>query len=178
VRGGDEVRLAAGQLFFRQLGDKANYLARVQEDGKGLNRILETKVVETGGVSPDGEWAIAGGSLSQYGTSAISVQDHVQRRICAGACIVQWSADGKYMYVSLTSPYSAAGSTARSYIVPIPHGAGAFDWPESGLDRAGKEQLAGIQSIPQAAIAPGPDPQTYAFASAAFQGNLFRIPLH
>jgi Tol biopolymer transport system component/predicted Ser/Thr protein kinase len=178
VRGGDEVRLAAGQLFFRQLGDRANYLARVQEDGSGLNRILEAKVVETGGVSPDGEWAIAAGNLSRYGTAAVSVRDHVQRRICAGACIVQWSADGKYLYVSLSSQYSVAGSTARTYVVPIPHGVGLFDWPESGMDGAGDKQLAGIRSIPQADISPGPDPQTYAFASAVFQGNLFRIPLH
>jgi Tol biopolymer transport system component/predicted Ser/Thr protein kinase len=178
VRGGDEVRLAAGQLFFRQLGDRANYLARVREDGSGLNRILEAKVVETGGVSPDGEWAIAAGNLSRYGTSAVSVRDHVQRRICAGACIVQWSADGKYLYVSLTSQYSAAGSATRTYIIPIPHGAGAFDWPESGMDGASAQQLAGIRSIPRSDIAPGPDPQTYAFASAVFQGNLFRIPLH
>jgi hypothetical protein len=91
---------------------------------------------------------------------------------------VQWSADGKYLYVSLSSQYSVAGSTARTYVVPIPHGVGLFDWPESGMDGAGDKQLAGIRSIPQADIAPGPDPQTYAFASAVFQGNLFRIPLH
>jgi hypothetical protein len=178
VRGGDMVSLAAGQLFFRQLGGKADYLARVQEDGSGLNHILETQIVEAGGVSPDGEWATAGGNLSQYGTSAVSVRDRVQRRICAGPCVVQWSADGKFVYVSAASRGSAAVSAARTYIVPIPHGVGLFDWPESGMDGAGDKQLAGIRSIPQADIAPGPDPQTYAFASAVFQGNLFRIPLH
>jgi len=178
VRGGDEVSLAAGQLFFRQLGGKADYLARVREDGSGLARIVESKIVEISGVSPDGEWATAGGSLSQYGTSAVSVRDGAQRRICAGPCLVQWSADGKYMYVSPTSRVSAAGSNARTYIVPIPHGAGNFDWPKSGMDGAGEAQLAGIRSIPQSDLSPGPDPETYAFANAVFQGNLFRIPLH
>jgi Tol biopolymer transport system component/predicted Ser/Thr protein kinase len=179
VRGGDMVSLGARELTFRQLGDRANYLARVQEDGSGLNRILEARVAEAGNVSPDGEWAIASGLIgSAIGTFAVSVRDHTQRRICAGPCIVQWSADGKYMYVSLTSRLSAAESNARTYIVPIPHGVGLFDWPESGMDGAGDKQFAGIQSIPQADIAPGPDPQTYAFASAVFQGNLFRIPLH
>ena len=48
----------------------------------------------------------------------------------------------------------------------------------TGSTCATKEQLAGIQSIPQADMSPGPDPQTYAFARQAFQGNLFRIPLH
>jgi hypothetical protein len=41
-----------------------------------------------------------------------------------------------------------------------------------------QEQLAGFRSIPQDNISPGPDPQTYAFTTAAFHGNLFRIPLH
>jgi len=179
VRGGDMVSLAAGQVFFRQLGDTANYLARVHEDGSGLNRILEARITETGDVSPDGEWAIAGGLIgSSIGTFVVSVRDRAPRRICAGPCLVKWSADGKYIYVTLTSRYSAPGSTTRTYIIPIPHGTGAFDWPESGMDAAGDKQLAGIRSIPQADIAPGPDPQTYAFASAVFQGNLFRIPLH
>jgi hypothetical protein len=82
------------------------------------------------------------------------------------------------MYVSPTSRVSAAGSNARTYIVPIPHGAGNVDWPKPGMDRAGEAELAGIRSIPQSDLSPGPDPATYAFANAVFQGNLFRIPLH
>ena len=150
VRGGDMVSFGAGQLFFRQLGGKANYLARVQEDGSGLTRILETKIVEIGGVSPDGEWATVGGRIeSVTGTFAVAVRDRAQRRICAGACFVQWSADGKYMYVSLTSRFSAAGSTKPTYIIPIPHGFGLLNLPASGIDRASEAELAGIQSIPQ-----------------------------
>jgi len=41
-----------------------------------------------------------------------------------------------------------------------------------------KQRLAGLQSIPRGNMSPGPDPQTYAFTTAPFQGNLFRIPLH
>jgi Tol biopolymer transport system component/predicted Ser/Thr protein kinase len=179
VRGGDLVSFGAGQLFFRQLGGKANYLARVQEDGSGLTRILETKIVEIGGVSPDGEWATAGGRIgSVIGTFAVAVRNRAQRRICAGACFVQWSADGKYICVSLTSRFSAAVSAKHTYIIRIPHGFGLLDLPASGIDRASEAELAGIQSIPQGDMSPGPDPQTYSFTSAAFQGNLFRIPLH
>jgi hypothetical protein len=53
-----------------------------------------------------------------------------------------------------------------------------LDLPASGIDLESKEQPAGIQSIPRGNMSPGPDPQTYAFTTAAFQGNLFRIPLH
>ena len=178
VRGGDQVSFGAGQLIFRQLGGKAVYLARVQEDGSGLARILETKLAEIGGVSPDGEWATFSGIESVHGTFAVSMRDHAQRRICAGPCFVQWSADGKYLYVSPTSRFGAAGSTVPTYILRIPHGLGLLDLPASGIDAATEEHLAGIQSIPQGDMSPGPDPQTYAFTTSAFQGNLFRIPLH
>ncbi len=178
VRGGDEVSFGGGQLFFRQVGGKADHLARVQEDGSGLARVLETKITEVDGVSPDGEWAIMWRNESGRGAFAVALRDHAQRRICAGVCFAQWSADGKYMYVTPTSRYSAAGSTVHTYIVRIPHGVGLVDLPASGIDLATDEELAGIQSIPQADMSPGPDPQTYAFATATFQGNLFRIPLH
>jgi len=179
VRAGDLVSFGAGQLFFRQLGGKADYLARVQEDGSGLTRILETKIVEVGDVSPDGEWATVGGRFeSVIGTFAVAVRNGARRRICAGPCFVQWSADGKYMYVSLTSRFSAAESKTHSYVIRTPHGFGLLDLPASGIDRASEAELAGIQSIPQADLSPGPDPQTYAFASTTFRGNLFRIPLH
>jgi hypothetical protein len=177
VRGGDMVSFGAGQLFFRQLGGKANYLARVQEDGSGLTRILDSRIVEISGVSPDGEWATVTDIGSVPGNFAVAVRDRAQRRICAAACVVQWSADGKYMYVALTSRFSAP-TGKHTYIIRIPHGFRLLDLPASGIDRASEAELAGIQSIPQGDMSPGPDPQTYAFTNTTFQGNLFRIPLH
>ncbi len=178
VRGGDEVSFGAGQLIFRQVGGKADYPARVQEDGSGLTRILETKTTEVDGVSPDGEWATVADLESMPGAYLVGVRRRAQRKICAGVCFVKWSADGKYLYVSPTGRFSASESTLPSYIIPIPHGVELLDLPASGIDWAGKEHLAGLQSIPQGNMSPGPDPQTYAFTTAAFQGNLFRIPLH
>jgi hypothetical protein len=177
VRGGDQVSFGAGQLIFRQMGVKANYLARVQADGSGLTRILESKIAEIGGVSPDGEWASIAGADSLHGNFAVPVRGGAQRRICAGICFVQWSADGKYLYVSLASRFGAE-STVPTYIIPVPHGVGLVNLPPSGLDRASEAELAGLQSIPHGDMSPGPDPLTYAFTISNFQGNLFRIPLH
>jgi Tol biopolymer transport system component len=174
ARGGDMVSYAAGQLIFRQLGGKADYLARVQEDGTGLTRILETPIVEKGGVSPDGEWATF---IGPDGTFAVSMRDHVSRKICAVACVAQWSADEKYLYVTVT-PSRYAISAGLTHVIPMPHGIGHLDLPASGIDLATDKQLAGFQSIHEGVVSPGPDPQTYAFTHAAFQGNLFRIPLH
>jgi serine/threonine protein kinase/Tol biopolymer transport system component len=177
VRGGDSVGFGPGQLFFRQLGGNANYLARVQEDGSRLTRILDTRILEIGGVSADGEWATVSGIGSEDGTFAVALRDHAKRRICGGACFVQWSADGTYMYVSLTSRLSATASTKRTYVIRIPHGLTLVNLPASGIDRASQAELAGIQSIPESSMSPGPDPQAYVYTTAAFQGNLFRIPL-
>jgi hypothetical protein len=178
VRGGDQVSLAAGQMFFRQVGGKADYLARVQEDGSGLTRILEAKTTEVDTVSPDGEWATAADLESMPGEYLVGVRSRAQRKICTGVCYIKWSADGKYLYVSPVSRFSESESTLATYIIPIPHGVEQLDLPASGIDLANKEQLAGLQSIPQGSMSPGPDPQTYAFTTSAFQGNLFRIPLH
>jgi eukaryotic-like serine/threonine-protein kinase len=178
VKGGDEVSFGAGQLFFRQAGGKADYPARVQEDGSGLTRILETKTTEVGGVSPDGEWATVADIGSLPGEFVVGVRRRAQRKICAGVCFVRWSADGKYLYVSPVTRFSATESALPTYIIPIPHGVERLDLPASGIDWANQTQLAGLQSIPQGNMSPGPDPQTYAFTITAFQGNLFRIPLH
>jgi Tol biopolymer transport system component len=179
VRGGDEVSFGAGQLFFRQVGRKANYPAVVQEDGSGLTRILEAKTTtEVGGVSPDGEWAIVSDIGGAPGGFVAGLRRRVQRKICAGICYLQWSPDGKYLYVSPASKYSGSESTQPTYIIPIPHGVEALELPASGIDLADKEQLARFQSIPQGNMSAGRDTQTYAFTISNFQGNLFRIPLH
>jgi hypothetical protein len=112
------------------------------------------------------------------GEFVVGVRRRAQRKICVGVCYVKWSTDGKYLYVSPTSRFSASESTLPTYIIPIPHGVERLDLPASGIDLASKEQLAGRQSIPQGNMSPGPNPQTYAFTITSFQGNLFRIPLH
>jgi len=178
VRGGDQVSFGAGQLFFRQVGGNANYLARVQEDGSGLARVLETKTTEIGGVSPDGEWVTVADLDSVGGAFVVRVRDRAQRKICVGVCYVKWSPDGKYLYVSPTGRFAKSESTQPTFVIPIPHGVERLDLPASGIDVSNKQRLAGLQSIPRGNMSPGPDPQTYAFTTAPFQGNLFRIPLH
>ena len=83
------------------------------------------------------------------------------------------------MYVSLTSRVAEAGEPTRgTYAIRIPHSFRLLDLPASGIDRASEAELAGFQTIPDGDMSPGPNPQTYAFTKANFQGNLFRIPLH
>ena len=43
----------------RQLDERVNYLARVNKDGSGRQRISSLAVIDKQGVSPDGEWVVA-----------------------------------------------------------------------------------------------------------------------
>jgi eukaryotic-like serine/threonine-protein kinase len=172
VQGGDSVSFGAGgQLIFRQLSAKTDYLAHIQADGSGLERIQDLPILAKSGASPDGEWVLAGGAGTTHGMFGVSVKGKVRRQICTTRCDGKWSPDGKYFYLTVGQPARSNGRT--TYILPIPRGAGLPDLPL--IDESGP---SGMRSIPQMSVAPGPDPGTYAFATAEFQGNLFRIPLH
>lgn len=60
TRSGDHASFGAnGEVVFRQLDERVNYLARVNKDGSGRQRISSIAVIDKQGVSPDGEWVMA-----------------------------------------------------------------------------------------------------------------------
>jgi eukaryotic-like serine/threonine-protein kinase len=184
IKDGKDVSFGGnGTLIFMQLGEKANYLARIQVDGSGLQRLRDTPATDKAGVSPDGEWVVISGVLGGgteppgtiRGAFAVSTRDGSSRVICKGPCVIHWSSDGKYLYVT---PDNSRTSSGRTLVIPLPRGFALAELPPAGLDFASDKELAGIQVIRQGQMSPGPDPQNYAFETGSFQGNLFRIPLH
>jgi hypothetical protein len=165
------------------LGEKANYLARIQADGSGLERLRSTPLTDKGAVSPDGEWVVVSGLLGAgneppgtiRGAFAVATRGGATRVICKGPCTAHWSSDGKYLYVATNIRLTSSG---RTFVIALPRGFAAAELPPAGLDFASDKELAGIQVIRDGRMSPGPDPQNYASETAAFQGNLFRIPLH
>src|SRR5205085_2204766 len=102
-----------GTLIFLQLEEKTGHLARIHADGSGLEHLLDTPIIAKFDVSPDGEWVavggvLAGGNLPQ-GTIAVSTRDRSSRSICKGPCLVHWSSDGKYLYVSTVGRQTTTG---------------------------------------------------------------------
>ena len=185
TRDGDEVSFAGPRdILFRQLAEKANFLARIHYDGTGLTRILDRPIAEKAGGSPDGAWASAAGWIGPRGegTYLISLRDSSQRYLAKGPCVVQWSVGGKFLFVTLD--HSAAdlkditGSSGRTLVIPLPRGLAEAAIPEAGFDPATGQEPLGIQVIPRWLVAPRFDANTYAYTATEFQGNLFRIPLH
>ena len=174
VRGGDNVSFGrAGELVFRQLGAQVRYLARVKTDGTGLAHITDNPLRDDAFLSPDGKWAADAGPAP--GTGAISTKDRTRKAICVDNCVVRWSADGAYLYVTLNVTPTEAHPTL---VFPIPPGASLPDLPAQGLGPHAGEELPKIQKIFEDFPAFGPDPHIYAFVKSEFVSNLFRIPLH
>jgi hypothetical protein len=172
--GGDRVNFGReGELIFRQYGTHINSLARVKTDGTGLENIVP--ILEMGFVSPDGNWATAGGVDGVNGTVAVSLKDRTRKRICATGCQPRWSADGAYLYVTMNPIPTEAKPTL---VFPIPPGAGLPAFPAQGLGAYADREFPKVQQIRESWPGPGPDPQTYAFEKSEFAGNLFRISLH
>ncbi|MBI4473807.1 MAG: hypothetical protein HY646_14155 [Acidobacteria bacterium] len=110
---------------------------------------------------------------------AVPVDGGAPRRICfPGGCQVDWSSDGRFLYVSIG--WGAADTSPRkTAVIPVPAGTSLPDLPASGIDPAASEvRLPGAQVIEHGSISPGPDPSTYVFTKSELQLNLFQIPLH
>ena len=186
TKDGDGVSFAGPtDVVFRQLGEKNGYLARIHTDGTGLKRVMEAPISgKMGNTSPDGEWATAGG-LTDFqktpGTYAVSLRDGSRRAICTGACVVKWTLDGKVLFVTLgrapADERNSLSTPGRTLVIPLPSGLAAAAIPEGGFSAA-SDEFPGIQVIRQEQISPVFDANTYAYTTAEFQGNLFRIPLH
>ena len=182
---GDLVSFAGpSEVVFRQAGDKANYLARIHADGTGLKRIMDAPIIGKRGMSPDGEWVVAAGLTDPSKpaqTYAISLRDGSRRTLCEGACEVHWSSDGKTLFVGLgrspTDRRNSLSTAGRTLVIPLPRGLAA-SVPEGGFRLDAPQQPSGVRVIPLEEVSSAFDAGTYAYTTAEFQGNLFRIPLH
>jgi DNA-binding winged helix-turn-helix (wHTH) protein/Tol biopolymer transport system component len=173
IRGGDEVAFdRVGDIFFRSLGEHANFLHRMRSDGSSNVRVLETPIVEFHAVAPDGRWVsvdlpieggIAGAFLAPVGGGAPTL-------IRKGWWPSQWSRDGNALYVEVGTGENSQRH-GRTAALPI----GADGLPtESAM------------SVPDAALIPHPelnlsmgsDPSVYAFVKWETHRNIYRIPLH
>jgi class 3 adenylate cyclase/Tol biopolymer transport system component len=173
---GDAVSFGmADELLFRELDKTKSYLARIKKDGTGRARVSDTPIIDKGGVSSDGTWAIAIVGRSEEhapsGMVAFPLDGGAARTICDEFCGVVWDASGGFLYVLVFG-----GGKARTLALPLA-GRTFADMFSTAVDTSALA-APDARVLEHDRIAPGPDPTTYVFVRADNQQNLFRIPLH
>jgi eukaryotic-like serine/threonine-protein kinase len=173
IHGGDEVAFdQSGDIFFRSLGEHANFLHRVKSDGSSNVRVLESPIVEFHAVAPDGKWVsvdlpVEGGIAGAY---LAPVDGGAPTLIRKGWWPSQWSRDGKVLYVEVGTGENSQrhGRTAALPIGP------------DGLPTESAMSVPETKLIPQSELnlSMGSDPSVYAFVKWETHRNIYRIPLH
>jgi eukaryotic-like serine/threonine-protein kinase len=163
-----------GEVIFRVLEEKANFLARTKTDASGRERIVATAINDLISVSPNGMWAVAVMPVREQESSnttvLVSLRDGRIKYICSGGCPATWSPDSQFLYMANVT----AGKTV---VMPATAVTSLPDAPAPGRPVASWLDQPGLRVIDAMFVAPGPDPSTYAFPKAEVQRNLFRIPL-
>ena len=186
VRGGDQASFGPdGTLIFREMNRDANYLARINGDGSGRQRLMSAPIVNKSIVSPDGEWVVVnwaatgnaegrGPAGNRVETAAIPLRGGAPRTICSYNCLpaFSWSPDRRFVHIGGGAP-----TVIRTAVVPLPPGQMLPDVPASGVKPTEVFQLPGVRVIDQLAAIPGPDASTYLFMKTELRRNLFRIGL-
>ena len=167
-----------GEIFFmREPGNQLPALFKMRVDGSARQKLADN-ITFLVSVSPDARWAAV---WAPTATRLISLAGEGTRQLCACATgpifpdspRVQWSADGKSLFVSLGYASDPGGGTV---VLPwreagsVPADA-KFVMPADLLKRPGARLVA------ESSVAPGPTEQRYAFARQAEQSNLYRIRL-
>lgn len=173
IRGGDSVAVDdAGDIFFRSLGEKVNFLHRMKSDGSSNVRVLETPIVEFHAVAPDGKWVsvdlpveggITGAFLAPVGGGAPTL-------LRKGWWPSQWSRDGHTLYIEVGTGDNSQ-RPGRTAALPI----GA-----DGLPTQSVLSVADTMLIPHAelSLSISSDASVYAVERGQTHRNIYRIPLH
>jgi Tol biopolymer transport system component len=173
ARNADQPAFAgSGQIFFRLLGDKVNYLYRMQADGSAKQRMLGFPIAQFQSVSPTGKWAAVLAPIDgRVSTAVMGLGKETFRWVRDGYWSTRWSADGGYLY--LEAPGNSAFSESGATLAIALSGNAPPQIPPLGA-------TTGAQLLPHGTpgFAPGPNPDTYAFSRAQWLRNIYRIPLH
>ena len=172
ARGGDQPGFGGnGGIFFRLLGDKTNFLYRMRDDGTSKQRMLDFPILQLQSVSPTGKWAavlaVFNGRVS---TAILGLGADTFRWVRGGYWSTCWSLDGKSLYLEV--PGASSTDAGGTLVIP--------------LSGSSPPQIPPTPTAPGSAIlphhadglAPGPDPDTYAFTRTEWLRNIYRIPLH
>lgn len=171
LRGGDEVVFdGSDRVYFRSLGEHANYLHRMAPDGSGNERVFNAPIISVRDVMLDGSRVSVDLPLPGEGLGAswlVPTGAGEPWLVSKGWAPARWSRDGRLLYVEV-------GSSDKAETVAVPVGAdGLPSMPVSDALRTGT-----LIRHAGAALATGLDPGSYVFVQNEQRRNIYRIPLH
>jgi Tol biopolymer transport system component len=182
----DSIRVLftpSGEVFFVAGEGGPKFLYRVNADGSGLQKIVPDPMLFLYDISPDGKafaaWEGTTSSVAVYATDGSSRTFLCSRCGTAGEenrgvtpPLVQWSRDGKYLYLHTTA-------TRETFAVPLGPGHVLPPFPDQGIrwNRDGFANLPGARAPPQERAFGGTDPSVYAFPRVSTHRNIYRIPV-
>jgi Tol biopolymer transport system component len=179
TRSGDHGSFGAnGEVVFRQLDERVNYLARVNKDGSGRQRISSIAVIDKQGVSPDGEWVVAAtaeeGKDASRQVLAIPVHGGVAQTICQERCIARWSDDGRMFYLDIAT----GAMRGKTVAIPVPAGRTLPVVPDAVVKQSDEWATAAGARVLEGSTSALPGVARFVFVKTNVQRNLFRIPIH
>ena len=167
---GEQPVFAGGEVFFRSVQGTSAFLYRVREDGTGLRKAMDVAVIGVLGASADRR-LLALGTANGWLFFRIDGGDPLL--ISGLAAYLEWSADGKYLFVE--GRIQGSGQThvlalAPDHVLPESFSKGFPSEAEIA-------KLPGVRVIPSDDVAAGPTADVYAFTRETVQRNLYRIPV-
>jgi DNA-binding winged helix-turn-helix (wHTH) protein/Tol biopolymer transport system component len=167
-----------GDVFFCFTEGTFNYLGRMHADGTDRRKVVPYPVSNVTGISPAGRWVMAIAPVldqSAVGIMAIPVEGGDPVRVCEIYCRVTWSADDKFLYVSMEEP--SLTSPGRSLAIPVGPHETLPAFPHDGLPpRSPASAMPGATSVPRAGMLVA-DATTFFYVNVGEHRNLFRIAL-
>ncbi len=167
--------LPGGEILFRRLEGKVNYLYRSKLDGSSSRRAFPDPIFGFSSTSPDGNWAagvIATDDPENPAViAALPLNGGAPRRLCSVGCLVSWSSGGKYLQL-----WTFGMGKLVSAVLPIPPGKQLPPLPSSGINPRDVTKLRGARTFPYSVVF-APDGITYAYSKRTVHRNLYRIPL-
>jgi Tol biopolymer transport system component len=167
---------ASDEILFRTTEGNRRFLYRVREDGSELRRAIPPQS-EMLGTSPDGRLLVAAPD-SGGGTSVFPLDEGPPVRIRRGIARLRWSADSRFLFLSIASAAGTLFSDGRTYVIPLEPGRLLPEIPIDGFQSEDEiAQLPGVRVIEAADVAPGSTSSVYAYSRETTQRNLYRIPI-
>ena len=190
---GGEVRVffgGPGQILYQstQIPPK---IMRISEDGSREDVVSDLPIMQLQSVSPDARWALVGATPSNgHGDRnsvivAVPLEGGEPITVCdncsvgfgtarSSAPLVNWSLDGKWVYVSLRQfPFGSL----KTAVIPIKPGSAPPAFTKGFLREADFARVPGSRLIDQADVPTGMSSSYFVSTRRSVKANLFRVYL-